>query len=111
MKTLKVFLPATFIFISICSYAGETGPCSADGPRLCPGVPFKQGKMFECLKEKRSKLSEKCGKHIDEMIAYREICRNDIIKYCTGGRPFYCLWDPEFKHVVLEPKCKKAVSE
>jgi len=86
--------------------------CVADAVKLCPDVPFGDGRVLTCLQNHWSQVSSGCIQDLQRFQAKaREVtleCATDIWSYCAsvvpgGGRVRACLmarWE------VLTPACK-----
>ena len=62
------------------------GPCHADVELHCKGVEKGEGRIMQCLKEKKENLSAECKTHMDSMKKMseeiRSTCKEDMEKLC-----------------------------
>lgn len=94
--------------------------CGADVAALCKDVKPGEGRIIECLKENKEKVSQGCKDFIaDKKEAFKErehgpmqACLSDKEKFCKdveagGGRIIKCLHEHSTE---LSDECKKAFS-
>ncbi len=126
MKTKRAVL--TFIMISTVTlsltllggmgaFEQQAKPCEGDIEKFCQGVPPGGGRVAQCLKQNRKRLSPGCKLQIAELAEQakevHEACEDDIMTYCAdvkprGGRIANCL---TANLDYLSPECKSKISE
>ncbi len=83
-------------------------PCKQDVETLCADVQPGMGRIYKCLAEKESELSNSCKKRLAELRATGGECKEDIEKFCASvphsrGKLAECLTQ---HHDELSEGCK-----
>ncbi len=83
-------------------------PCKQDIETLCPNIEPGMGRIYKCLGEKESELSNSCKARLAELRATGGECKADIEKFCasvphTRGKLAECL---SAHHDELSEGCK-----
>ena len=70
---------------------GAEQACAADIQQYCAGVPQGEGKLAQCLRTNRQKLSPGCqagmAKTAGLMKEVVQACEDDVHRYCAGAAP------------------------
>ena len=106
---VALFCACTWTYV----YAEQGLPCSEDIAKYCKDVTPCEGRIIDCLKENKSKLSDECKGKIEESQKRLEDamrgCAADVEKFCKdvkpgGGRISKCLREHECE---LSSECKE----
>ena len=80
------------VFLADHAYAqGAEQACAADIQTYCAGVPHGEGKVAQCLRTNRQKLSPACQGAMQKTAGLmKEVvtaCEDDVHRYCAGAAP------------------------
>lgn len=71
--------------------ADHQNACMADRAKFCPDVAPGDGRVAECLVKHEKELSADCQAHREKMKTWakgaKEVCHDDVEKYCAGIKP------------------------
>jgi len=93
------------LVIALPALAGAESPCEADARRLCPDVPYGDGRVLYCLRQRWYQVSSACQNVIHDVDnRARQVhasCSGDVFQFCPSvprgkGRILSCLataWD------------------
>jgi cysteine rich repeat protein len=91
--------------------------CAVDARRLCPDVPYGEGRVVDCLRARWYEVSSACQQtiqRVDNKARQVDVaCTNDVYQHCRrvpsgGGRVLSCLVS-QWEHLL--PACRDAVGE
>jgi hypothetical protein len=103
--------------VAVARAATAEDACAVDARRLCPDVPYGEGRVVACLRARWYEVSSACQQTIQRVEnRARQIdvaCTGDVYEHCPrvqsgGGRVLSCLashWDH------LSSPCQNVVSE
>lgn len=118
----KTILAVAVAFLTVAGVQAKSemrgsGACRADAQKFCKDVKPGQGRIYKCLVEHKTELSQECSTEMDEAKArFQEKvaeCKADVAEYCETvepgeGRIYSCLKENEAS---LTPGCKKALKK
>lgn len=60
--------------------------CKKDIEKYCEGVKTGKGRVWHCLRDHESDLSDECRTHMAKAKAKHEACKDDIDKFCSAKK-------------------------
>ncbi len=90
MKKRIVFLALSalaFGFSQPAAFAHGKGECKADIEQFCKGVQPGEGRIRECLKQNKDKVSSTCQAHMEKAKERHLACKSDREKFCKDVQP------------------------
>ena len=117
MRSLLLFISLVLSVSLYSQTAFVPSECKTEKDRYCSQISRPKSKVFLCLLENESKLSEICRASLkasaETMKGSSSACMSDVMKFCTwvvpgGGRILKCLFKNEEK---ISSECRKELND
>lgn len=115
IRGLSTPILAIFLLFPVVGSAREemSQHCKKDIEKYCENVKPGEGRVWSCLREHNSNLSEECREHMEKARQGHGVCENDVKKFCKDvkpgeGRVWSCLKEHRSQ---LSDRCEEKISK